>query len=1784
MIAMTTKTLRASLALSILLASLLAPPLAGAHHGPASDADGNANLSVRLLELDYATPVTSIEGYGDVVVVEVQDIDRTSATTLTVSVGSTSAASQETVTLRRHTPDTGVPAVMRDSFFGFLSFEDAPAAGNGRVYAVDGDTITASYVPASGSTYTAQAAFARTATGVLSLDGASFFGFGAPGDACSAPQGAKITVNDADGNQLAGTAETLSVEVRSSRAPNTAITVLLLETGSDTGVFEGRVCFTSGTANDASDRIQVREGAVVTVKYQDAQARAGTSLDHFATLVWREATDGVPQFYPLNFNGTAIAAGGTVSGDTAFVRLFDHDRDTSSSQDTVTVVVQSLAGATLKGQLTLVLEETGANTGEFIGTVGLATAPTAGKLVVASGDTLRITYIDQRTAGGAATVTVMRDAIWRPLVDGSIRLVRSDFLSDASDYYGIGAASELLGKLYIRVEDADRAGQGPLKVAVSSTLDTTGRVEVTLTETGANTGIFTGAVPFVTGLATKTDAILVQEGSTVAVFYDDVAANGRTRLLADTALWHMAETGTLTFDQPSYTGISTKTDGDRVTIVVADADRNLASGSKDKVTVRVASPSLGVPSTQVFVDLEEVEENSGIFRGTFGITTGVNNDGSDLLRLTGTTFQARYSDPANAAGSPVDVDTATTPWTDSTLVGAARLDSGKYFGTAVKANLLYFNSAAAPVGGFKVCATSPTDTADADPDGVEISLTETSAGSKVYKGSVGFTTGASSTTNLKVASGDTVTFLEGACPGAAFASPVTATWSAFTAATPLPGPASSNDPAEFTVGLNGDAVASPQREFGFASPAFLRVVDADGNRDTDLRDVLEVTVGDETIGLLETGLDTGVFVRGPVLFDPTAASNNGRIGGPSGGTFTLKYTDSRTPSGTAFDHTDTLQWFAAGAIRFAASAGGAATQSFVGERTVHVELTDAFYNTDAATSQQVLVTVLTEPTTPVVGDGGSGDSETVTLTETGPNTGVFRGSVPLVHGTDVAGRLLVGGGDDPSTDTLTARVIKDRPAGAPTGDGDVVQTSAAWTAGSTGQVLFTSESPLPDTPAVAYPALAGGQYVGQSSGFLQLFDADINRDPQVSESVDVKVFSQSDPTTGITVTLRETLANSGIFRGRFSFTLGASSDSADAIKVADNDALTASYTDDKRDDGQSGAVGASNAVNWQETNTGSLAADKRKVSGTDSVVLTLTDKDLDTTALREQLAGTTVALSRFAQPLPRDTTPVTSTQVDPITFEETGPETGVFQAILSFASSDTGAPNQVITDAGVQGMRIVVSYVDSVDALGQEARGREVEFFWYPTNNGFVLFDAIAYPNLGDTATISVFDPSPSCTALSSTAVETLLVHVVSSSDGRGESVSLTETGVNSRLFRGTVGFEAGLSSGNGKVGVASGDHVTVLHYDANRDSSVAPSTTCAGSTSPVFVDRDVARFGVSATNTPTASLAVEPTSGTAAPLDVSFMASGTDGDGLIVAYSLNFGDSTTPMTGTTLPALVPHTYTESGTYTAILTVTDNSGLTASANATVTVGETSTTTTTTSSTTTTTTTTSSSTTTTGPGGITAQDIEDANKDIDIDVERVGDDNLISFDLPSNLPGDPAGVQIWRSTSPFVLVKTLDDSDADFIDGDYLDVDAPADAKYLVTVYYGLTSALGYSSTGSSDQVPGFDALGAGVSSVGSNGVPLWVWILVAAIVLVLIVVVIVLILRRRNAGAAPRAQEEGYAWDEGGMQDGGEDDKPQDVGPSHQCRCPACKTQFSVNGTKPITTICPGCGKKGILR
>ena len=93
----------------------------------------------------------------------------------------------------------------------------------------------------------------------------------------------------------------------------------------------------------------------------------------------------------------------------------------------------------------------------------------------------------------------------------------------------------------------------------------------------------------------------------------------------------------------------------------------------------------------------------------------------------------------------------------------------------------------------------------------------------------------------------------------------------------------------------------------------------------------------------------------------------------------------------------------------------------------------------------------------------------------------------------------------------------------------------------------------------------------------------------------------------------------------------------------------------------------------------------------------------------------------------------------------------------------------------------------------------------------------------------------------------------------------------------------------------------------------------------------------VSANARPTATLSANRTSG-AAPLAVDLALGGSDPDGSIASWTLDFGDGT-QATGTALPLLQGKTYNASGTYVATLTVTDSLGATHAASVTITVSQ-----------------------------------------------------------------------------------------------------------------------------------------------------------------------------------------------------------------------------------------------------
>ncbi len=89
----------------------------------------------------------------------------------------------------------------------------------------------------------------------------------------------------------------------------------------------------------------------------------------------------------------------------------------------------------------------------------------------------------------------------------------------------------------------------------------------------------------------------------------------------------------------------------------------------------------------------------------------------------------------------------------------------------------------------------------------------------------------------------------------------------------------------------------------------------------------------------------------------------------------------------------------------------------------------------------------------------------------------------------------------------------------------------------------------------------------------------------------------------------------------------------------------------------------------------------------------------------------------------------------------------------------------------------------------------------------------------------------------------------------------------------------------------------------------------------------------------PIALLTVDAGGDGEVPVTITFDISGSnDPDGVIVTYELDFGDGSTNATGTDVTVPVVHAYEEAGTFTVLLTITDNDGRIGMANAVATIG------------------------------------------------------------------------------------------------------------------------------------------------------------------------------------------------------------------------------------------------------
>ncbi len=268
--------------------------------------------------------------------------------------------------------------------------------------------------------------------------------------------------------------------------------------------------------------------------------------------------------------------------------------------------------------------------------------------------------------------------------------------------------------------------------------------------------------------------------------------------------------------------------------------------------------------------------------------------------------------------------------------------------------------------------------------------------------------------------------------------------------------------------------------------------------------------------------------------------------------------------------------------------------------------------------------------------------------------------------------------------------------------------------------------------------------------------------------------------------------------------------------------------------------------------------------------------------------------------------------------------------------------------------------------------------------------------------------------------------------------------------------------------------------------------------------------------------------------------------------------------------------------------------------------------------------------------ISAADLASYIRGVTLTVEVRDDGNFLRWTLP-DLPLEPMGVQVWRSSSPYTLLETIESSS---FTGEYLDTTvAPGKertSRYLVTIYFGLSQELGwYSGVGS---IAPDTADFPGQTADDTWG--WWVWLIIINALLVILALVLLLIwLVTRKGGKKTKSAEglidlgaidqhythsgagdgssEGSIAPAGGAvathwpQDMGGSDAPdwpdddwssgasdpmggavtaEPAGPTitataqeHDLTCPACSGGFTVEGSRPLHTTCPHCGVSGVL-
>jgi hypothetical protein len=737
------------------------------------------------------------------------------------------------------------------------------------------------------------------------------------------------------------------------------------ETGADTGIFEGSVSYinlnNSTSINDAGTTVahagthqgndhEVEglldvDGSDVTVVLMDSVSGSDSVRVVYNDTDSFQVTDKIGAQLETSTHTATISLDADTYGvdDIGTITIVDADlnqdsgiRDTyTNSTTTFQMTIDNEAGNTpqkpFSGTITII--ETGADTGEFIGTF---------KVPNFKGADMELTYYESRDAGGSAVSYY--DVATIASNTGSISLDRAIYpvpwtASTLYDGAGTAGGNTAAGEVvaWITVTDPDETGDTLTTGSTTAAGSIIAKIGTTTCFTaGSIAAISAGANPAELGplsevspgssafeismtIQETTDCgsdVSVQSGAVLQVEYVDTADDsGSSSTSYDSATFDM-RTGTLSVDKDVYVM------GSDMVVTITDPDLNVDSASYESYSLNllewdssadssellsVGSGSIGFsanPST-----LEETGTDTGVFQTVVTlpvsqISSGNSPEFGESVILT--YVDASLSGESDVAGDTTDIeayfsisdfgalielDKALYNWTDTVYITITAPDHNN-------------NSAAEETIGTSALPIQATSRAGKMCSGSFYVAAETGPDTGVFEAEIALQgyvltqshNGPASVANTCSTTDSTAGKLK---------------------------TAGQTDGVSVSYEYNNNVVvvASASIAFNIAEASFdsssagtggsvtLSVTDADENANSAIIEDFNVDVysdsdnGGFTLSMSETNEDTGVF-EGTVYFTDSGASSGNTLRVSEGDTVTAEYSDKTLPE--PYTDSDTL--------------------------------------------------------------------------------------------------------------------------------------------------------------------------------------------------------------------------------------------------------------------------------------------------------------------------------------------------------------------------------------------------------------------------------------------------------------------------------------------------------------------------------------------------------------------------------------------------------------------------------------------------------------------------------------------------------------------------------------------------------------------------------------------------------------------------------------------------------------------------------------------------------------